>query len=123
MISRREGIELQKRVWIRSGIIEVLDERQARLLALVYEKIRFYYGSLYGTRPCYAHPLSLWRLRKLCNRSHRSVLTALHYLSNTVPFGTHDEPPVYYERIQASRNKSHRPYRIFLRKKRDSLHT
>jgi hypothetical protein len=107
---------IEKRVWIRSGIVEEVDERQAGLLKLVFEKIQFYYECLYRTRPCYQYPLSLSRLMKLCNRSAHSVSMALRYLANTIPFGSHAEPPVYYDRRTAQRNRSHRPYRIFLRK-------
>ena len=46
---------MEKRVWIRSGVVEELDQRQARLLELVYEKIVFYYAKLYRTRPCYQY--------------------------------------------------------------------
>ena len=116
MISRREAAELQKRVWIRSGIVEELDKKQVRLLNLVYENIVYYYRELHGTRPCYRFPLSLSRLMKLCNRSSHAVSTALRYLANTVPAESHTEPPIYYDRISAVNNKSHRPYRIFLRK-------
>jgi hypothetical protein len=104
-------------VWIRSGIVEELDKKQVRLLNLVHEKIVFYYKELHGTRPCYCYPLSLSRLMKLCNRSSHAVSTALRYLANTVPAGAYIEPPIYYDRISAMKNKSHRPYRIFLRKK------
>ena len=110
---------IQKRVWIRSGIVEELDEKQTRLINLVHEKIVFYYRTLYETRPCYKYPLSLSRLMKLCNRSAHAVSLALRYLANTVPDGSTSEPPVFYDRISAERNKSHRPYRIFLRKKYD----
>ena len=58
---------MQKRVWIRSGVVEELDEKQIRLMSLVYDKILLYYRELYRTRPCYQHPLSLSRLMKLCN--------------------------------------------------------
>jgi hypothetical protein len=107
---------LQKRVWVRSGVVEVLDEREVRLLNLVYEKIVYYYKHLYGTRDCYRYPLSLSRLMKLSNRSGTAVRTALHYLANTVPLGSHSDPPIHYDRAQSVKNKSHRPYRIFLRK-------
>lgn len=110
---------LQKRVWVRSGVVEILDEREVRLLTLVLEKIEYYYSHLYRTRDCYKYPLSLSRLMKLCNRSGTTVSTALKYLANTVPLGTKSEPPVYYYRIQSVRNKSHRPYRIFLREESD----
>ena len=112
-------IWIQKRIWIKSGIVEELDKRQLQLLDLVYEKIRFYYSELYGTRSCYQYPLSLWRLRKLCNRSSYTVSMALRYLANTVPVGSKMKPPIYYDRQSAEKNKSHRPYRIFLREKRD----
>jgi hypothetical protein len=108
---------IHKRVWIRSGIVEELDEKQVRLLDLVHEKIEFYYKDLYGTRPCYRHPLSLSRLMRLCRRSGQAVGTALRYLANTIPLGSESDPPVYYDRIRTVRNKSHRPYRIFPRQK------
>ena len=106
---------MEKRVWIRSGIVEDLDAKQTRLLHLVYDQIVFYYEKLHRTRPCYAHPLSLSRLMKLCNRSSHAVSMALRYLANTVPLGSREEPPIYYDRGQSARNKTHRPYRIFLR--------
>lgn len=123
MISPQETNDLQKRVWIKSGVIEELDAKQTRLLALVQQKIVFYYTTLHGTRPCYRYPLSLSLLKRLCNRSNQAVTQALHYLANTVPAGSQDEPPIYYDRIGAAKNKSHRPYRIFLRRKRYQLHT
>lgn len=110
---------LQKRVWVKSGNIEILDQRDARLLTLVQEKIAFYYRHLYGTRPCFQYPLSLSRLMKLCNRSGTAVRIALFLLANTIPEGSNDLPLVYYDRVQSVKNKSHRPYRIFLRKKSD----
>lgn len=106
---------MQKRVWIKSGVVEDLDKRQVALLELVLEKIRFYYRELYGTRACYRYPLSLSRLMMLCNRSGTAVKTALHYLANTIPLGSHEEPPVFYDRRASQKNKSHRPYRIFVR--------
>ena len=108
---------MESRIWIKSGIVEELDEKQTRLMALVLEKIRLYYRELYQTRPCYQHPLSLSRLMKLCNRSGHAVITAIRYLANTVPVGSNEQPLVYYDRVQAQKNKSHRPYRIFLRKR------
>lgn len=108
---------MEKRVWIRSGIVEELDERQQRLLDLVYDRIVFYYRHLYQTRPCYQYPLSLSRLMRLCQRSSYAVTLAIKYLANTVPEGTSGLPPIYYDRIPAQKNKSHRPYRIFLRRK------
>jgi hypothetical protein len=117
-ILRREGTAIQKRIWIRSGIVEELDAKQVRLISLVKEKIEFYYRELYGTRYRYRYPLSLSRLMKLCNRSSYAVSMALRYLANTVPLGSDDEPPIYYDRQSAVRNKSHRPYRIFVRERR-----
>ena len=108
---------IEKRVWIRSGIIEELDQRQIRLLHLVYEKVQFYYRELYQTRPCYQYPLTLARLMKLCRRNSHAVSNAVRLLANTVPFGSHDQPPIYYDRIHAAKNKSHRPYRINLRER------
>jgi hypothetical protein len=103
-------------VWIRSGVVEELDAKQERLLQLVLTKIELYYRDLHGTRPVFQYPLSLSRLMKLSNSSSYAVSTALKYLANTVPLGSKSEPPIYYDRISAQRNKSHRPYRIFLRK-------
>ena len=97
--------------------MEELDEKQTRLLNLVYEKIQFYYRELHGTRPCFRYPLSLSRLMKLCHRSGQAVSLALRYLANTVPEGSHQEPPIYYDRISSVKNRTHRPYRIFLRPK------
>jgi hypothetical protein len=110
---------MQKRVWVKSGVVEELDARQVRLLELVYAKIVFYYAKLYRTRPCYQYPLSLSRLMKLCNRGSRTVALALRYLANTVPEGSLAEPVIYYDRVASAKNKSHRPYRIFLRKHPD----
>ena len=106
---------MQKRIWIRSGIVEELDEKQIRLMELVEEKIVYYYKALYRRQSRYRYPLSLSRLMKLCNRSSFAVTTALRYLANTVQVGSEKEPPVYYDRIKAERNNAHRPYRIFLR--------
>ncbi len=110
-----------KRVWVKSGAVEELDQRQVRLLELVYEKIVFYYAKLYRTRPCYQYPLSLSRLMKLCNRGGQAIALALRYLANTVPEGSKTEPVIYYDRVASLKNKSHRSDRIFLRKKRSDL--
>lgn len=110
---------MEKRVWVRSGVVEELDSKQAQLVQLVLEKIQFYYRDLHGTRPCYRYPLSLSRLMKLTNRSGSAVTHALRILANTIPFGSQSEPPVFYDRTSALKNKSHRPYRIFLRKNTD----
>jgi len=106
---------IERRVWIRSGIVEELDERQQRLMGLVLEKIKLYYATLYRTRPCYRYPLSLSRLMQLSNRSSTAVMTAIRYLAHTIPYGSQTEPPVYYDRGKSTRNNTHRPYRIFLR--------
>jgi hypothetical protein len=113
---------VEKRVWIRSGVVEELDVKQVRLIELVLEKIKFYYRELHGPRPSYRYPLSLSRLMRLTNRSGNAVTQALRILANTIPFSTHTEPPVFYDRISAQKNRTHRPYRIFLRKKYDQLH-
>jgi hypothetical protein len=110
---------MDKRVWIKSGVVEELDLRQSRLLALVLERIEFYYRELHGTRPCYRYPLSLSRLARLCRRSGATVTLALRYLANTVLVGSSDPPPVFYDRTSAVKNPSHRSYRIFLRTKSD----
>ena len=107
---------MEKRRWIDSGVIEDLDQRQVDLIRHVLAQIEFYYRHLHGTRPCYRYPLSLARLMKLCRRNSHAVTTALRYLANTVPVGSTARPPIFYDRVQATKNKSHRPYRIFLRK-------
>jgi hypothetical protein len=112
----RRRWRIEKRVWVKSGVVEDLDEKQVRLLELVYSKIQFYYGHLYRTRPCYQYPLSLSRLMKLTQRNSCAVTLALRYLANTVPAGEDSEPLIHYDRVQSVKNKSHRPYRIFLRK-------
>ena len=114
---------LYKRIWVKSGVIEVLDDRDITLLNLVYENIAYYYKHLHGTRPCYQYPLSLSRLMKLCNRSGTAVRKAIMYLANTIPVGSYEGTLIYYDRVQSMKNKSHRPYRIFLRRQSDSLHT
>jgi hypothetical protein len=114
LTGEKEVITIEKRIWIRSGIVEELDQRQQAFLDFVLEKIRFYYRELHGTRPCYRHPLTLGRLRKLCNRSSSSVMQAVRMLANTISYGTDAEPPISYDRVSSTRNKSHRAYRINL---------
>lgn len=106
---------ITKRIWIRSGIVEDLDKRQQTFLDFVLEKIKYYYSNLYGTRPCYQHPLTIARLKKLCNRSNQSVSNAVRILANSIPHNSDSEPPIHYDRIKSERNNTHRPYRIFLR--------
>ena len=107
--------DIEKRIWIRSGIVEELDARQQRMLELVLEKIKFYYRELHGTRQCYQHPLTLKRLRKMLgNRNFPSVLNAVRMLANTVPYGSKEDPPIYYDRVMSGKNGSHRPYRIWI---------
>lgn len=112
---------MEQRVWIKSGIVEELDAKQTALLNLVMEKIQQYYRDLYRTRPCYQYPLNLSRLMKLCNRSGSAVTLALRYLANTIPVGSDQKPPVMYDRGRSHKNKSHRPYRIFLRSMTDYM--
>ena len=112
---------MEKRVWIRSGIVEELDAKQTALLKLVLEKTQHYYRNLYRTRPCFQYPLSLSRLMKLCNRSGSAVTLALRYLANTIPAGSNQVPPIFYHRISSRKNRSHRPYRIFLRSMTDYM--
>lgn len=118
-----EVVRIEKRIWIRSGIIEELDAKQMRLLNLVIEKIKYYYDKLYGTKPSLNYPLNLNRLKKLCHRNGQAVSMALKYLAHTIPLGSSSDPPIYYDRIKATKNNSHRPYRIYLRNHQDSLHT
>ncbi len=110
---------IERRVWVRSGVVEELDQKQSRLIRHVYEQIVHYYRHLYRTRPCYQHPLSLSRLMRLCHRNSHAVTTAIRYLANTIPEGSHTEPVLFYDRGQAQRNKTHRPYRIFLRQAKE----
>ena len=106
--------EIHKRIWIRSGIVEELDASQQRLLEHVLGKIRYYYREVHGTKPCHLYPLTLTRLRRLCNRSSNSVLNAVRILANTVSYGIDEEPIIYYDRVKSEKNSSHRPYRIFI---------
>lgn len=101
---------------MQSGVVEELDAKQQRLLDLVLEKIRYYYDELYETRDCYRYPLTLSRLAKLCNRNGSEIGLALRILANSIPEDAKNRvPPVTYERIGASSNPSHRPYKVFLR--------
>jgi len=111
-----EVIIIEKRIWIRSGIVEELDKRQLKFLDFVLDKIKYYYRELYGTRDCYHHPLTLTRLSKLCNRNTTSVISAVRILANSISYGSGADPPISYDRIKSLRNNSHRAYRIFLRK-------
>ena len=110
---------MEKRMWIRSGIIEELDKRQTELLKLIYENIQLYYRDLYQTRTCYQYPLSLSRLMKLSNRSGTAVAAGLRYLANTVPVDSKDRPLIHYDRISSEKNPTHRPYRIWLNNRND----
>lgn len=112
-------MKVEKRVWVKSGVVEELDQKQQRLIALVLDRIEFYYRHLHRTRPCFQHPLSLSRLMKLCHRSGSAVAQALRLLANTVPVGSTEPPRVFYDRVASQKNRTHRPYRIFLRKKPD----
>jgi hypothetical protein len=108
-------IIIEKRIWIRSGIVEELDQRQLKFLDFVLDKIKYYYRELYGTRDCYRHPLTLSRLSKLCNRNTTSVISAVRILANSISYGSGAEPPISYDRIKSLRNNTHRVYRIFLK--------
>lgn len=110
-----EVITIEKRIWIRSGIVEELDQRQLKFLDFVLDKIKYYYRELYGTRDCYRHPLTLTKLSKLCNRNTTSVTSAVRILANSIPYGSGIDPPISYDRIKSLRNNTHRAYRIFLR--------
>lgn len=107
---------IYKRDWIRSGIIEELDGRQNRLLELVLEKIKYYYSKIYG-KPGNKYPLSIGKLMRLTKRSGSVVVLAVKTLAHTIPKGSDEDPPIYYDRIKAKGNSTHRPYRIFLRKR------
>ena len=105
---------MQKRIWIRSGIEEEFDVRQQRMLQLVLEKVREYYRDLYGTRAKYRYPLSLSTLARMCNRSKSTVLSAVRVLSHSCA-AVDAEPLLAYDRVGSRRNRSHRPYRIFVK--------
>lgn len=107
---------MQKRIWIRSGIIEELDAKQVRQMDMVLEKIKYYYQELHGTRPSYQQPLNLSRLMKLTRRSGATLTRVLHLLANTVKAGSNEDPKVHYDRLASEKNPSHRAYRIYLRK-------
>ncbi len=107
---------MKERIWVRSGVVEIIDKRQEQNLELVLGKIRFYYSELYQTKNRYKHPLSLKSLMKLTNRSGSQVLNAVRILANTVLKGE-KKPAITYDRICSERNSTHRPYRIFLRQK------
>ncbi len=107
-----------QRSWIRSGIVEEFDARQEAMLDHVLSKIREYYADLHQTKGCYRYPLSVKRLMQMTKRSGYQVLMAIRVLANSTVKGSPDEPPIYYDRVQSQRNASHRPYRIFLRKRR-----
>ncbi len=106
---------MEKREWIRSGIIEELDKRQLDLLTLVHAKIKLYYEELYQKKGSCRYELNLSRLMKLCNRDGKSVIAAVRMLANTVPQDSNEKPLIYYDRVHSAKNASHRPYRIFLR--------
>lgn len=108
---------MKERVWVRSGVVEAMDVRQEKSLALVLDKIRLYYSELYQTKDCYKYPLSLKTLMKLTNRSGSQVLNAIRILANTILKGE-DSPAITYDRICSERNSTHRPYRIYLRQNR-----
>ena len=107
---------MKERIWVRSGVVEEMDIRQERNLSLVLEKIRLYYSELYQTKDCYKYPLSIKTLMKLTNRSGSQVLHAVRILANTVLQGEH-LPLITYDRINSEKNATHRPYRIYLRRK------
>lgn len=107
---------MKTRIWVRSGIEEEFDIRQQRLIELVMSKIEFYYCDLYQTQTRYQHPLSLTHLMKLTKRNSYAVVGAIRVLANTIEKGG-EEPRVFYDRTKSDRNRAHRPYRIFLRKR------
>lgn len=105
---------MRRRAWVRSGIVEEIDARQQRLLDLVLDRISYFYRELHGTRPCYAHPLSLSRLMRLCRRNSLAVTQAVRLLANSVEDGQRT-PTIWYERVASERHPAKRYYRIFLR--------
>ena len=106
---------MRRRRWISSGIEEEIDARQQRLLDSVMGAVRHYYRELHGTQDRYQYPLSLKQLMKLTNRSAVTLINAVRVLSHSIEPGM-DSPLLYYDRVKSERNRSHRPYRIYLRK-------
>ena len=106
-------MSIQQRRWVESGGVEELDSRQVALLKLVQAQVETYYRDLYGTRPCYAYPLNLSRLAKMCKRSGESVLGAIRILAHSVAQGE-ERPILRYSRVRSRRNRMHRPYCIYL---------
>lgn len=107
---------MQKRLWVRSGIVEELDAKQVRQMEMVLEKIKYYYKELYGSRPIYKQPLNLSRLMILTKRSGATLIRVIHLLANTVDAGSNQAPNIHYDRLASEKNPSHRAYRIYLRK-------
>ncbi len=107
---------MQKRIWIKSGVIEDFDKRQQRLLDLVLENAERYYRELYQTRAKYQYPLTLSQLAGMCNRSKPVVLAAVRVLANTSE-KEGERTRIFYDRISSTKNASHRPYRIFVKAK------
>ena len=108
---------MRTRIWIRSGITEELDQRQQQLVNHVLSKINLYYDKLYQTEPRFQHPLSLSQLMRLTKRNGTAVVSAIRILANSVETDRHEEPPIYYDRVRSGKNASHRPYRIYLRRR------
>ncbi len=108
----RNWLKMQRRIWIKSGVVEDFDKRQQRLLDLVQENVVKYYRDHYETRSIYRYPLSLSRLARMCNRSKPMVLAAVRVLANSNSVDA-EEVSLFYDRISSGRNASHRPYRIF----------
>ena len=100
---------MQRRTWIKSGIVEEFDSRQTGLQDLVLSKIKSYYSELYQTRSIYRYPLSLSKLARMCNRSKPMVLSAVRVLANSKA-DNEDQCPIFYDRISSGRNASHRPF-------------
>ncbi len=106
---------MEKRIWIKSGVIEELDKREMAFMNMVYKNIVYYYTLLYQKKDSCRYELNLSQLMMLCNRDGKSVINAVRLLANTIPADENEKPKVYYDRVQSTKNASHRPYRIFLR--------
>jgi len=98
---------MKKRIWLGTGIVEILDKRQTALLDLVLSEVRRYYEE--STRYGITKPLNLTTLAKRCQRSHGVIINAVRLLANSVEVNQRI-PPLTYKRLDYSQYR--RPYVI-----------
>lgn len=106
---------MRRRRWLGTDGVELIDQRQQRLLDLVVEKVRYYYEELYETKTSCQYPLSLSKLMRLCRRSGTRTLMAVRILTFSYDIDQETEPPLYYDRVHSKKNAMRRAYRIYLR--------